>query len=130
MPADRRPAVLLDDQLESLVAGLDQRPRAAVEFVAQPALGGGEKQALVGELCLRIYPEVEAGEMADRLRPDADLTVRRDGDRECVGSPRADVADENRRAAVDEALGQPFVERVGQAGFDLARSLSPFGRLG
>ena len=50
--------------------------------------------------------------MADRLGADADLAVGGDGDRQRVGAARADVADQHGGAAVDEALGQPLVERV------------------
>ena len=103
---------------------------AAVEFVAQAAFGGGEQQALVGEARGRIDLEIEPGEMADRLGPDADLAIGGDGDRQRVGAARADVAHQHRGAAVDEALGQPFVERVGQAALDRARALGPFGGVG
>ena len=68
--------------------------------------------------------------MADRLGPDADLAIGGDGDRQRIGAARADVADQHRGAAVDEALGQPLVQRVGQAALDRARPLGPFGRVG
>ena len=68
--------------------------------------------------------------MADRLGPDADLAIGGDGHRQRVGAVRADVAHQHRGAAVDEALGQPFVERVGQAALDRARALGPFGGVG
>ena len=68
--------------------------------------------------------------MADRLGADADFAIGGDGDRQRVGAARADVADEDRGAAVDEALGQPFVERVAdRRAFDLAGALGPFGGL-
>ena len=111
VPADRQAAVLLD-QPELGVRRLAQLGGAAVELVAQPALGGGEQQPLVGQPRGRIDPELEAGEMADRLGPDADLAVRGDGHRQCIGAARADVADQHRGAAVDEALGQPLVQRI------------------
>ena len=113
--ATASPAVFLDDQLERLVRRFDQRPGAAVELVAEAALGGGEEQALVGQPRRRIDAEIEAREVADRLRPDADLAVGGDGDRKRVRSARADVADQDGGAAVDEALGQPFVQRVRRA---------------
>ena len=65
-----------------VVGRLDQRLRAAVELVAEAALGGREQQALVGEAGGRIDPELEAGEMADRLGADADLAVGGDGHRQ------------------------------------------------
>ena len=46
-----------------------------------------------------------------------------------VGAARADVAHQHGGAAVDEALGQPLVKRVGQPRLDLAGALGPFGRL-
>ena len=92
-----------------------QRGGAAVQLVAQAALGGCEQQALVGEARGRIDPELESGQMADRLGPDADLAVRGDGHRQRVGAARADVAHQHRGAAVDEALGQPLVQRVATA---------------
>ena len=49
--------------------------------------------------------------------------------RQRVRAARADVADQHRGAAVDEALGQPLVKRVGQPRLDLAGALGPFGRL-
>ena len=62
VPADRQPAALLDDQREGVVVGASTSAlRAAVELVAEPALGGGEQQALVGEPRGRIDPELEAG---------------------------------------------------------------------
>ena len=68
--------------------------------------------------------------MADRLGADADLAVGGDGDRQRVGAARADVAHQHRGAAVDETLGQPVVERVGQARLDRAGALGPFGGIG
>ena len=50
--------------------------------------------------------------MADRLRADADLAVGGDRHRKRVGAARADVADQHGGAAVDEALGQPLVQRI------------------
>ena len=47
-----------------------------------------------------------------------------------VGAARADVADQHRGAAVDEALGQPFVQGVAEPRFDLAGALDPFGGIG
>ena len=67
--------------------------------------------------------------MADRLGPDADFAVRGDGDRQGIGSARADVTDQDRGAPVDEALRQPFVQRVRQPRLDLAGALGPFRRL-
>ena len=68
-----------------------------------------------------IDPEFEAGEMPDRLRPDADFAVGGDRHRQRVGAARADVADQHRGAAVDEALGQPLVERVADSRASTAR---------
>ena len=98
-----------------VVGRFDQRSSAAVELVAEAALGSGEEQALVGEARRGVDPELEAGEMTDRFGPDADLAVCGDRDRQGVGTARADVAHQHRGAAVDEALGQPLVERVGEA---------------
>ena len=67
--------------------------------------------------------------MADRLGADAHLTVGGDRNRQRIGAARTDVADQHRGAAVDEALGQPLVQRVRQPRLDLARALGPFGRL-
>ena len=47
-----------------------------------------------------------------------------------IRAARADVADEHRGAAIDEALGQPLVQSVRQARFDLAGALGPFGGVG
>src|SRR5438045_7832468 len=102
-PGDSEAAVILDRQLKHLVLGLDQRLGAAVELVAETALGGGEKQALVGEARGRIYPEFEAGQVSDRLGADAHLAVSGDADRQRIGAARADVADEDGGAAGDEA---------------------------
>ncbi len=130
LPGDGEAAAILDRQRERLVGRIDERGRAAVELFAEAALGGGEEQALVGQPGGRIDPEFEAGEVADRLRADADLAVGGDGHRQGVGAARADVADEHGGAAVDEALGQPLVQRVAQPRFDLAGALGPFGGLG
>ena len=62
--------------------------------------------------------------------PDADLAIGGDGDGQRVGPARADVADEHGGAAIDEALGQRGVKRVGQARFDVAGALGPLCRLG
>ena len=130
VPADREAAGFLDIRLKSASGASHKLGGAAVELVAEAALGGGEQQALVGEAGGRIDLEIEAGEMADRLGPDADLAIGGDGHRQRVGAARADVAHQHRGAAVDEALGQAFVERVAQAAFDLARALGPFGGVG
>ena len=44
-----RPPLVFDDQREVAVGRVEQRLGAAVELVAQAALGGGEQQALVGQ---------------------------------------------------------------------------------
>ena len=124
-----RPPPGFDSQRERLVRGIDERGRAAVELFAETALGGGEEQALVGQTGGGIDTKFEAGEVADRLRADADLAVGGNGHGQGIGAARADVADENGGAAVDEALGEAFVQRVAQTGFDLAGALGPFGRL-
>jgi hypothetical protein len=49
LPADRDPPLVVGDQFERLVGRLEQRLGAAVELVAQAALGGGEQKTLVGE---------------------------------------------------------------------------------
>ena len=59
VPADREAAGLLD-QAEVGVGGVAQLGGAAVELVAEAALGGGEEQALVGEAGGRVDLEVEA----------------------------------------------------------------------
>ena len=130
MPSDRHLAAVVDDQRERFVRRLEQALRAPFELVAQPALGGREQQALVGEPRRRIDPEVEAGQMPDRFGADADLAVGGNRHRQRVRPARADVAHQHCGAAVDEALGQAVVECVRQARFDLARALGPFGRLG
>ncbi len=109
---------------------IEQSLGPAVELIAEAAFGGGEQEPLVGEARGRIDAEVEPGEVADRLGADADLAIGRDRHRQRIGSARADVADQHRGAAVDEALGQPFVQGVGQPRFDLARALGPFGGVG
>ena len=103
-------APLLDGQRESIVVGLDEGARPAVELIAQAALGCGQQHALVGPAWHRIDSEIEAGQVPDRLGPDADLAVGGDRHRQRIGAARADVADEHRRAAVDEALGQTLVQ--------------------
>ena len=112
IPGDREPATVLGDQRERLIGRFDQRIRAAIQLLAEAALGGGQQQALVGEARRRIDAEFEAGQVADRLGPDADLAVGGDRDRKRVGAARADVAHQNGGAAVDEALGQPLVQGV------------------
>ncbi len=114
LPGDGNCAAVFGDERERLVAGVDQVCGAAVELVAQAALGGGQQQPLVGEPRGRIDLEVEAGQMADRFGPDADFAVGGDGHRKGVGAARADVAHQHRGAAVDEALGQALVERVAE----------------
>ena len=56
----------------------------------------------------------EPDEMPDRLGPDADLAVGGDRHRQRVGAARADVTHQHRRPPVDEALGQPLMQRIGQ----------------
>src|SRR3954468_19167742 len=75
VPRHGEPALLVDRQRECVVVSLDQRRGAAVELLAAPALARREEEALVGEARGRIDPEIEAGEMADRLGTDADLPV-------------------------------------------------------
>ena len=131
VPGDREPAAVLDGAAANASSGASTSAlRAAVELVAEPALGRGKQQALVGEPRGRIDAELEAGQVADRLGPDADFAVGGDGHRQRIGAARADVAHQHGGAAVDEALGQPLVERVGQPRLDLARALGPFRRLG
>ena len=129
LPADRDPAFSSTISSNAVVGRFEQGLGAAVELVAEAAFGGGEQQALVGQARGRIDAEIEAGQMADRLGADADFAVGRDGHRQRVGAARADVADQHRGAAVDEALGQPFVQRVAEPGLDLARALGPFRRV-
>ena len=99
---------------KAVVGRLGQGAGAAVELFAEPAFGGGEQQALVGEPGRLVDPELEADEVADRLGSDADFAVGGDRDRQGVGTARANVAHQHRGAAVDEALGQPLVQRIGK----------------
>ena len=46
-PADRRPAVRLDYQLERVIGSFDQRLRASVQLFSETPLRCGKKQSLV-----------------------------------------------------------------------------------
>ena len=86
-------AIVFYNELERGVGRVDQRFGATVELVAEAALGGGEQQALVGEARRRINAELEPGEMADRLRPDAHLAVGGDRHRQRdIGCPQAPMS--------------------------------------
>jgi hypothetical protein len=105
LPGDRKPSTLLHAQCKNLIRRFHQRAGAAVEFLAKPALGGGQQHALVRQSGRRIDAEFEAGEMTDRLGTDADFTFGRDRHWQDIGAAGADVADKDSSAAINEALG-------------------------
>src|SRR4249919_3301592 len=113
-PGDSEPAAIFDGELERVVFRRDECLRAAIKLVAKAAFGGGKQKTLVGKPGRRVDAEVEAREVADRLGADADLAIGGDGNWKRIRSARADVAHQDGGAAVDEALGQPFMQGVGE----------------
>src|SRR4051812_31566215 len=122
-PSNGEAAVLIVYELEQPIVSVDEAFGAPVELIAEPPFGRSQQQTLVGEPGGLVDPEVEADQMSDRLRPDAALAVSRDGDRQRVGAARADITNQDGGPPVDEALGQPLVERVGKARLDQPRPL-------
>ena len=59
-PGDREAASFLDRESEDLIGRIDQLFGAAIEFVAEPALSGGQQEALVGKPSGGIDSEFEA----------------------------------------------------------------------
>jgi hypothetical protein len=108
-PRDGRSTVIFDNEAECLIAGLDQRIGAALKLIAEAALRGCEKEALVGKPGRWIDPKIEAGQMADRLGSNAHLAIGRNGYRKGIRSARADISNQHCRPAIDEALGKPLV---------------------
>ena len=86
--------------------------------------GGGEQQAMVAGARARVDLEHKALERPDRLAVDRDGAVGGDRDgKRGVALPR--VADQQRKAAVDEALRERGVQRVGEARFEVLCALGP-----
>ena len=114
-PGNCSAAAALDDQLECIVGRFDESVGASFQLIAQASFRSGKEQALVGEPRRRIDPEIETAEMADRFRTDAHFSVRGDRDRESIGAARSNIANEDSRPAIDEALREPFMERIRKA---------------
>ena len=78
-------------------------------------LGGGEQQLAVGEPRLRVNPQPKAGEHADMFAINQHFVIGQPHRKQA--SIRTKLLHQHRGAAIDEAFGQPGVERIGEARF-------------
>src|SRR5579885_1055763 len=139
-PAARRPTLPPAQAIEPSAsrrnspspAPARRRARAAISprstRAAPHALGGVEQAPRLLSAGARIGNEAEAVEAADELPFDEDLARAADGGEELAVA--GEVPRQHRRAAVDEALRQAVVERVGEAVLDGARPLLPARGIG
>ena len=120
-PEDRDRQARLGAQREMVAAVGDQSGGALLIFAGEPPLGGGEQHLAVGMARGRIDLEGEAAQAPDRIGADADLALGVDQHRELARALAAEIAHQHGGAPVDEALGEPLVERVGELLLDRHR---------
>ncbi len=77
-----------------------------------------------------VGDEAEAGEMPDRFVGHAHLAILGDAHRQQFGAALVEIAQQHRGAAIDEALGQPVVQCVGELFFQHAGAFGPVRGLG
>ena len=98
---------------------------AARHLLAQRPPCGTQHEALLVALGGRVGKEAETVDAADGVALDDDLAAAGDRRQQFLGLARLQPAHQMRGAAIDEAAGQPFVQRVRQQFLDLARPALP-----
>ena len=101
---------------------------AARHLLAQRPPSGAQHEALLVALGGRVGNEAEAVDAADGVALDDDLAAAGHRREQLLGLARLQPAHQMRGAAVDEAAGQPLVQRVRQQVLDLARAALPVRR--
>ena len=99
--------------------------RPVANLLAQGTAGGPQHELLVLPLGQRIGDEREAADIADRVPFDDHLAAPGHGGKPFLAFGSLQPAHQMRRAPVDEAGGQPLVERIGEQVFGLPGALLP-----
>ena len=117
---------------EGGVGGARQRRDPARHLLAQRPAGGAQHQPPRLALGQRVGQEGEAADLADRMPLHHHLAARGDGGEQLL--PRTfrllQPAHQMRGPAIDEARGQPLVQRVGEQVLGLPRPRLPGARVG